>query len=229
MGEMNRRRFVKYAAGAGALVTVTVVSVYLMRASGWGFLRARLPPGQEEVSVLQFSTVGPVPEISTDEWRLDVAGEVENPLELAWKDLVALPKASRASDLHCVAGWSKMGNLWEGVAFKEIAKLAHPTASAKYATIESYGDVGSGNEIYVTQIPLKDVLHDNVLFAYSLDGKQLSPEHGGPVRLIVPDRYGYKSAKWVKRVTFSEKQELGYYERRGYSTTADPWTEDRLA
>ena len=230
MDEMSRRKFMRFGIGSTIVATFAVASAYfLMRGPEWGFPKARLPPGQSEVDVLQLSSVGPVPEIDLDKWNLELCGEVEKCLKLDWAHFLQLPTTVHVSGLHCVAGWSKLENSWEGVAFREIMSLAHPTVNAKYATIECYGDVGSGNEIYATQIPLDDLLHDDVLFAYRLDGNGLSPEHGGPVRLIIPSKYGYKSAKWVKSVRFTDKQKLGYYERRGYSNTADPWTEDRFA
>ena len=121
-----------------------------------------------------------------------------------------------------MTGWTRIDNRWEGVQFAEVAKLARPTSKAKYATIECYGV-----PLYTTSLPLEYLMRDDVLFAYNLDGKPLAPGFGGPLRLVVPGKYGYKSAKWVKLVRFTEAQELGYWESRGYSNTADPSTNDR--
>jgi DMSO/TMAO reductase YedYZ molybdopterin-dependent catalytic subunit len=113
-------------------------------------------------------------------------------------------------------------NRWEGVRFREIAKAANTTANTKYSTIECY-------DKYTTSLPLENLLLDDVLFAFGLDGKELEPEYGGPLRIVVPEKYGYKSAKWVRRVKFTETQELGFWESRVYSNTGDPRTEDRYA
>jgi DMSO/TMAO reductase YedYZ molybdopterin-dependent catalytic subunit len=135
-----------------------------------------------------------------------------------------LQKTVSVSEFDCVTGWTRLDNRWEGVRFGEIAKLARPTGKAKYATITCYGA-----PTYTTSLPLDYLMRDDVLFAYRLDGKQLEPEHGGPLRLIVPGKYAYKSAKWVRQVRFTETQEFGFWESRGYSNTADPWTNDRYA
>lgn len=225
MGGMSRRRFMRYGVGSAILAAVGVLTAYFLTrrpeaSSGTG----RLPPGQSEVAALQVLHVDGVPDIDLGKWAFEVDGEVENPVKLSWNEFLQLPKTSDVSDFHCVTGWTKLDNRWEGVRFKEIANLARPTVRAKYATIECYGDI-----VYTTSLPLEDLLRDDVLFAYGLDGKPLEPKYGGPVRLVVPQKYAYKSAKWVKRVIFTETQELGFWESRGYSSTADPRTNDRYA
>jgi DMSO/TMAO reductase YedYZ molybdopterin-dependent catalytic subunit len=239
MRSMNRRRFMKYGVGSVILGALGLLSGYFftrgpeqlsstISTSGTG----RLPPGQSEVEFLEvFSTDG-VPEIKLDDWVFDVNGEVQNPFKLSWSRFQQLPKTMSDSGFHCVTGWTRLHNSWEGVRFTEIATVAKPTAKAKYATIECYGNAftpGEGPTTYTTSLPLKDLLRNEVLFAYGLDGKMLEAQHGGPLRLVVPQKYGYKSAKWVKRVKFTETQELGFWERQGYSNTADPWTNDRYA
>ncbi len=225
MGAMSRRRFMRYGVGSAILAAVGLLTGYFLTrrpeaTSGTG----RLPPGQSERSALQVLHVDGVPAIDLGKWVFEVDGEVENPVKLSWNEFLQLPKTIDVSDFHCVTGWTKLDNKWEGVRFKEIAKLARPTVRAKYATIECYGGT-----VYTTSLPLEDLLRDDVLFAYQLDGKPLEPHYGGPLRLVVPQKYGYKSAKWVKRVTFTETQELGFWESGGYSNTADPWTNDRYA
>ncbi|WP_455363262.1 molybdopterin-dependent oxidoreductase, partial [[Eubacterium] cellulosolvens] len=196
MGVMSRRRFMRYGVGSAILAAVGLLTGYFLTrrpeaTSGTG----RLPPGQSERSALQVLHVDGVPAIDLGKWVFEVDGEVENPVKLSWNEFLQLPKTIDVSDFHCVTGWTKLDNKWEGVRFKEIAKLARPTVRAKYATIECYGGI-----VYTTSLPLEDLLRDDVLFAYGLDGKPLEPHYGGPLRLVVPQKYAYKSAKWVKRV-----------------------------
>jgi DMSO/TMAO reductase YedYZ molybdopterin-dependent catalytic subunit len=223
MGPMSRRRFMKY--GVTSSVAIVTLGYFLTRgykeisnASG----AKGLPPGQSEVGMLQVLQMDGVPEIKLDEWTLEVYGEVQKPFKLSWTQFQELPNIVTDSAFHCVTGWTKLSNRWKGVRFIEIARAANLTANAKYATFECYDG-------YTTSLPLENLLLDDVLFAYGLDGKELEAEYGGPVRLIVPQKYGYKSAKWVERVKFTETQELGFWESRGYSNNADPWTNQRYA
>lgn len=223
MGSMNRRRFMKY--GVASALAVVASGYFLTR----GYKEPSnvsgakgLPPGQSEVGTLQVLQMGGVPEIKLDEWTFEVYGEVQKPFKLSWSQFQELPSIVTDSAFHCVTGWSKLSNRWKGVRFIEIARAANLTANAKYATFECYDG-------YTTSLLLENLQLDDVLFAYGLDGKGLEAEYGGPLRLIVPEKYGYKSAKWVERVKFTETQELGFWESRGYSNTADPWTNERYA
>ncbi len=182
----------------------------------------RVPPNQKIASKFPVLHVGPVPKFDPKAWDFVVEGLVENPVRLTYEEFLKLPKVLRVTDFHCVTGWSKLDNRWEGVAFKTVSDLAKPLKEAKYVTI-----VAEGN--YTTSLPLEDLLEDDVLLAYRLDSKSLEPEHGGPLRLVVPKKYAYKSAKWVRKIRFTREQELGYWEKRGYSNTADPWKEERHA
>ena len=223
MKKISRRRFVKYGIASAIFVGLGGVSAYFFsRGSVPGSGGRKLPPGQYEVQGLQELEVDGVPQLSLDTWGFEVSGEVESPLKLNWDQFMLLPKIVSVSEFDCVTGWTRLDNSWEGVRFAEIARQARPTAKAKYATIECYG-----TPFYTTSLPLDYLMHDDVLFAYNLDGKPLAPKYGGPLRLVVPGKYGYKSAKWVTRVRFTETQELGYWESRGYSNTADPWRNDR--
>jgi DMSO/TMAO reductase YedYZ molybdopterin-dependent catalytic subunit len=223
MDPMSRRRFIRYGVASAILAVLGGVSVFfLLRRPEQASGANRLPPGQYEVRALEELQVDGVPEISLDTWAFEVNGEVENPIKLDWNQFMQLPKTVTVSEFDCVTGWTRFANKWEGVRFGEIAKLARPTGKAKYATIECYGA-----PLYTTSLPLDYLMRDDVLFAYNLDGKPLQPEYGGPLRLVVPGKYGYKSAKWVKQIRFTETQELGFWESRGYSNTADPWTNDR--
>lgn len=180
-----------------------------------------VPPGQREVDKLQVLHIDGVPEVDEGSWRLRVHGLVDNPVELTLDEVHSLPRVTVTSDFHCVTGWSKLRNRWEGVLFRTLVEMAEPAPEARFATIEC--EVG-----YTTSLPLEDLLRDDVLLAYRLDDRELPPEHGAPLRLVVPAKYAYKSAKWVRGVKFTGAQELGYWENRGYSNTADPWTQDRF-
>jgi len=182
--------------------------------------KSKIPPGQKQTDNFPVLHVGKVPEFDPRTWYFKVEGEVENPSVFSYEEFKKLDAVKDKSDFHCVTGFSILDNVWEGVRFKEIAKLAKPTKKAKFATI--FCDGG-----YTTSLPLQDLMDDDVLFAWGRNGEELTPEHGFPLRLLVPKKYAYKSAKWVRGIRFTEKQELGYWEQRGYSNTADPWTEDR--
>jgi len=181
-----------------------------------------LPPGQYRVDELPVLHLGFVPVFNQASWRFEAYGLVEKALELSWGDFLSLPRHTSISDFHCVEGWSRLDNKWEGVSFRTIVEIVKPKAEARFCTIECEGD-------YTTSLPMEDLIDEDVLFAYRLDGKELSPEHGGPLRLVVPKKYAYKSAKWVRRIKFTKEQELGYWEKRGYSNTADPWKEERYS
>jgi DMSO/TMAO reductase YedYZ molybdopterin-dependent catalytic subunit len=223
MNAISRRKFIRYGVASSTLAGLGAVSAYLLlRRAEQTLGTDSLPPGQYEVQDLEVLQVDGVPQIDLDKWAFEVNGEVENPFKLNWNQFMQLPKTVSVSEFDCVTGWTRLDNTWEGVRFGEVAKLARPTVKAKYATIACYG-----TPVYTTSLPLDYLMRDDVLFAYNLDGKPLEPAHGGPLRLVVPGKYGYKSAKWVGQVRFTETQELGYWEKLGYSNTADPWTNDR--
>ncbi len=182
----------------------------------------RIPPGQREVEELRVLHVGNIPRFDPATWTFQVFGLVKKPFEITWTEFQNLPAIEVQSAFHCVTGWSKLDNGWSGVSFKEIFDMAEPNDNAGYSTIVCDGG-------YTTSLPVKELLDDDVLFAYKLDGKELEPRFGGPLRLVVPRKYAYKSAKWVRKVKFTEQQELGYWELRGYSNTADPWKEERYS
>jgi DMSO/TMAO reductase YedYZ molybdopterin-dependent catalytic subunit len=161
-----------------------------------------------------------VPKFDPKTWDFVVEGLVENPVKLSFDEFLKLPKVVSISDFHCVTGWSKLNNRWEGVLFKAVAELVKPLKEVRYVTIAAEGD-------YTTSLPLNELVSDDVLLAYGFEGKSLEPVHGGPLRLVVPKKYAYKSAKWVRRLRFTREQELGYWEQRGYSDSADPWKEER--
>jgi len=180
----------------------------------------KLPPGQYRVDELPALHIGSVPGFNQTNWTFEAYGLIDRPLKLSWKGFLSLPSRTSISDFHCVEGWSRLANEWEGVSFRTIVEMVKPKPEAGFCTIECEGG-------YTTSLPIEDLMDEAVLFAYRLDGKELSPEHGGPLRLIVPKKYAYKSAKWVRRIKFTKEQELGYWEKRGYSNTADAWKEER--
>jgi DMSO/TMAO reductase YedYZ molybdopterin-dependent catalytic subunit len=184
--------------------------------------KKRIPPNQRVISKFPVLHEGPVPKFDPRTWSFVVEGLVDNPVKLTYEQFLKLPKVVRVSDFHCVTGWSRLDNKWEGVAFKTISDLVKPLKEARYVTVVAEGD-------YTTSLPLEDLLDDDVVLAYGWNGKPLESKHGGPLRLVVPKKYAYKSAKWVRKLRFAEEQELGYWEKRGYSNTADPWKEERYA
>ena len=182
----------------------------------------KLPPHQRLTTDFPILHFGKVPEFDMRTWDFRAEGLVENPVRLSYDEFLALEKTADVSDFHCVTGWSRFDNKWEGVRFRDIAKMVKPKTSARFATIECDGG-------YTTSLPLTELMEPDVLLAYIFDGEALEPAHGGPLRLVVPKKYAYKSAKWVRRVVFTEEQQLGFWEERGYSNTADPWKEERYS
>lgn len=182
----------------------------------------RLPPGQHLTKGWPVLDLGIHPEIRLEEWTLSIGGLVERPVTWTWDTFLAQPHIQSVSDFHCVTTWSTFDNQWEGVAFRHLLSVVRPRPEARYVHFTSYDD-------YSTNLPLEACDDDDVLLARTLNGGALSREHGGPVRVIVPKRYAWKGAKWVKDITFLEHDRKGYWEVRGYSNTALPWQEDRYA
>lgn len=186
-----------------------------------------LPPGQVPIKQLlrwgkNHPTIGgAVPKIDLKAWILIVEGEVERPLRLNWNDFQKLPMVESASDFHCVEGWSVLGCRWGGIPFKKLADLVKPKKTAKFVSFECADG-------YTTSLSLDELSGDDVLLATKLDGKNLEEGLGSPLRLVVPNKYAYKSAMWITRIKFTEKKEMGYWEKRGYSDTADVWKNDRF-
>jgi len=183
---------------------------------------SRLPPGQRLSKKLQRLDLGVIPRVAPDTWELRVTGAVESPLRFSLDEFRTLPRLAVTRDFSCVTGWTRLDCAWEGVAFRTLTAMAKPRPSATSVWFEC----GEG---YTTSLRLADLMRDDVLLADTLDGTPLTEEHGGPVRLVVPHKYGWKSAKWVRLLDFRETHDLGFWEVRGYSDTADPWTEDRYA
>lgn len=182
----------------------------------------RLPPGQHLVQNFPVLDLGVRPEVPLEKWALKIHGKVENPVTLNWQQFMALPQFKDTSDFHCVTTWSQYDMAWEGVAFFTIADLVKPRPEARHVFFKSYDGYSTSNTLSIC-------MDDDVLIAHSYNGKQLSTEHGGPARAIIPKLYAWKGAKFIRDITFLDRDILGFWEVRGYSNTADPWTEDRFA
>jgi len=188
-----------------------------------------VPTGQRAVTNWPVLDLGDVPDISLKDWRLEVAGLVENPVTLTWDEFLALPQVEDTSDFHCVTTWSRLDNHWKGVRFKTIAELAVPHENATWILTTGYDkDAGSG-ESYTTNLPLARAVEDDVLLVHTWEGQPLPREHGGPCRMITPKLYAWKGAKWIRKIEFLDRNRRGFWERRGYSDTAEPWFDDRYS
>jgi len=180
----------------------------------------RLPPGQHRVETWPVLDLGFKPDIPLSDWTLTIGGCVTHPVTWTWEQFCSQPQCLDVSDFHCVTSWSRFDNEWKGVHFKDVIAAVRPLSSAKFVLFTSYDD-------YTTNLPLEACDDDDVLLAHTWNGHVLSKEHGGPVRMIVPKRYAWKGAKWVKEITFSDNDVKGFWEVRGYSNTALPWENDR--
>jgi DMSO/TMAO reductase YedYZ molybdopterin-dependent catalytic subunit len=182
----------------------------------------RLPPGQHITSGFPVLDLGIRPDISLEKWRLDVSGLVENPKIFTWEEFNALPRFEDVSDFHCVTTWSKLDCRWSGVAFFTLAEIVKPKPEVRHVLFTSYDG-------YSTNVRLEDCTDDDVLVATQFDSQPIPREHGGPARVIIPKLYAWKGAKFVRSIEFASEDLLGFWELRGYSNTADPWTEDRFS
>ena len=180
-----------------------------------------LPPGQSEVTSWPVLTYGPTQRIPTDKWSISIEGEVKNPITLNWDEFNKLTKNTLATDIHCVTRWSRFGMKWDGVSVDKLIEAAGGlTENAHHLIAESYGG-------YTTNLPIEDVIDNKAMVATHADGEPLSAEHGGPARLFVPHLYLWKSAKWVNKLTFTDRDHPGFWEVNGYHNYGDPWREQR--
>lgn len=185
-------------------------------------IEPRLPPGQVKTEKWPVLHYGSVPTVDLATWSLQVDGRVEQPLRWTWDEFKSLPRVQVFSDIHCVTRWSRYDNLWAGVAIREVLRLARPTAAATHVVVHA-------EQGFTTNLPLKELDQDDVLLADTHDGQPLTPEHGWPLRLVVPRRYFWKSAKWVTRIELVDRDAPGFWERNGYHNEADPWREERYS
>lgn len=185
-------------------------------------IEPRLPPGQVKTEKWPVLHYGSVPNVDLATWSLQVDGRVEQPLRWTWDEFKSLPRVQVFSDIHCVTRWSRYDNLWAGVAIREVLRLARPTAAATHVVVHA-------EQGFTTNLPLKELDQDDVLLADTHDGQPLTPEHGWPLRLVVPRRYFWKSAKWITRIELVDRDAPGFWERNGYHNEADPWREERYS
>jgi DMSO/TMAO reductase YedYZ molybdopterin-dependent catalytic subunit len=185
-------------------------------------LAHRIPPGQTLTSKWPVLTYGLTPRFDPKRWTFRCFGLVEREVSWTWEEFLALPRVTLASDVHCVTRWSKLDNVWEGVPIRELMKRVTPLPEARYVMEHADPD-------YTTNIALEDLLDDDVLLALRHNGRDLEPDHGGPVRLVVPKLYFWKSAKWLRSFEFLDVNPPGFWEQNGYHLHADPWREERYA
>lgn len=182
--------------------------------------RDRLPPGQTLVRDWPVLDLGVQPEVKPDKWRLRLEGLVAAPVALTLPDFMALPQAELVNDIHCVTAWSRYDNHWQGVRAADLLAMARPTHAARFVSFTSYDG-------YTTNVRLEDFAEQEVLLAHSWEGQPLSRQHGGPVRVVLPKLYFWKSPKWVKRIELLGADRPGFWEARGYHNNGDPWAEER--
>lgn len=182
----------------------------------------RIPPGQRVTERWPVLHEGTVPYFDVTTWTFTISGLVEKERTLNFTEFAALPRAKVFSDIHCVTGWSKLDNLWEGVSTQVIKDVVDILPETRYVMVHA-------ERGFTTNLPLQDFFAEDVLFAVKHDGEPLTPEHGYPVRLVVPRLYFWKSAKWVTGVEFMEKDRPGFWESYGYHNHGDPWKEERYS
>jgi len=187
-----------------------------------GYDPARLPPGQYLTEKWPVLHAGEVPSVDLATWTFRVFGEVGQDVTLDWEQFNALPRSSNVQDIHCVTRWSRFDTAFEGVHWRELAKLCRPLPSARFA-------VAWAEHEFTTNVPYASLEDDLALLATHADGEPLSAEHGYPLRLVIPHRYFWKSAKWLRGIELLDHDQLGFWERYGYSNSADPWKEERYS
>jgi DMSO/TMAO reductase YedYZ molybdopterin-dependent catalytic subunit len=185
-----------------------------------GYDPARLPPGQYLTEKWPVLHAGTVPNTDLATWDLRVFGEVENPITLSWEEFTALPTREITTDIHCVTRWSRFDTSFNGVHWSELAKLVSPKPSARFVVAHAEQD-------FTANVPLLALEDENALLAYEADGEPLTPEHGWPLRLVIPKRYFWKSAKWLRGIELLDHDEPGFWERLGYHNEADFRKEER--
>ena len=225
--KMTRREFMAAAGGTMVSIGLPGIFVKLLDSENRAFAaqlrpdgRPRIPPGQHAVrALIPMGGIDGPGDIAS--WNLQISGEVDNPLSLNFKDLKKLAHVKLTCDVHCVTGWTLLDSKWRGIRVAAIMDLAKVKKSARFVIFEAHAG-------YTSNIPISEAGKQNVILAHRFFGKELPQAHGAPVRALVPDRYFYKSAKWLKGIQFSSVDEPGYYERGGWSNSADPWKEERF-
>jgi DMSO/TMAO reductase YedYZ molybdopterin-dependent catalytic subunit len=182
----------------------------------------RLPPGQHLTKDWPVLDLGVMPPVSRERWRLDVYGAIENPVFWTFAEFAAQKQARFTSDIHCVTTWSRYDNEWDGLATRELLAACQPRDDARFVVLHA-------SDGYTTNLALEDFAAEDALLAHSWSGHPLTEEHGGPVRLVVPHLYFWKSAKWLQAIEFLTEDAPGFWEVRGYHNRGDPWAEQRYS
>jgi DMSO/TMAO reductase YedYZ molybdopterin-dependent catalytic subunit len=225
--KITRRKFMAAAGGTIVSIGLPGVFVKVMDSENRALAaqlgtdgQSRIPPGQHAVKAMpnMGGVKGPG---NVPDWRLSIDGEVRNPVSLKFQDLMDLKQVDLTCDVHCVTGWTLLDSRWRGIHMRTIMEIVKVKKNAGFIVFEAPGD-------YSSSIPLSAARKDNVLLAHSFSDQNLPREHGAPLRGLVPDRYFYKSVKWLERIRFVVEDEPGYYESGGYSNSADPWKEERF-
>jgi len=184
--------------------------------------RSRIPPGQTVTQKWPVLSYGPTPRFDPTTWDFRIFGEVDAPKRLSFEEFRALPQHAVVADFHCVTSWSRLDNHWGGVLARDVFALVERLPTARFALIHCDGG-------YATNLTVDECLDDNVIFAHRHDGDDLTPEHGWPLRLVVPKLYAWKSAKWVRAIELTVENRRGFWEVRGYHNHGDPWAEERYS
>ena len=182
----------------------------------------KLPPNQVITDKFPEFTYGKLPKISINDWTLNISGTIDKEINLHWNDLlIKFKHNSIISDFHCVTKWSKLNIVWEGILIKDLISFVKPNQTTKHVIFSCFGN-------YSTNLTLETLITTNAILAHSANKKPLTLEHGWPLRLVVPNRYGWKSAKWIKTIKFSDIDQPGFWETNGYHNNGNPWTEERF-
>jgi DMSO/TMAO reductase YedYZ molybdopterin-dependent catalytic subunit len=225
--KISRRKFMALAGGTVVGISLPGVFVKLTEKENLAIAselrpdgRPRIPPNQQAVKALRdmggYQGPGKVPE-----WKLHVHGEVQKPMTFTFKQLIELQAVDITCDVHCVTGWTLLDSKWRGFPMTALMDLVKVKASAGFVIFEGYAG-------YTSNISISEARKENVILAHGFSGRPLPPAHGAPLRALIPDRYFYKSAKWLEGIKFTVEDEPGYWERGGYSNSADPWKEERF-
>jgi len=182
----------------------------------------RVPPGQTLTDKFPVLSYGPTPRFNPEKWDFRLVGLIAEPRYFNYQQFRALPQTKLVADFHCVTTWSRLDNVWEGVAVRDLMAMVKLAPAVSHVVIHCDGG-------YTTNLPLEAFLDDDVILAHRHDGRDLAPDHGWPLRLVVPKLYAWKSAKWVRAIEFTDQDRRGFWEVRGYHNHADPWKEERYS
>jgi len=224
--KISRRAFLAAAGGTivsiglpGSFIKISEAKQQALEGSTRADGRLRLPPGQHAVE--KILDMGGTPGTAKrSDWAVRIYGEVEKPIVLSYEELLNLDQVDIICDVHCVTGWTLLNSSWTGVRLGTIMDQVTPSRSGGFIVFEAA-------EGYTSNIPMGDARQENVILAHSFFGEKLQRAHGAPVRVVIPDRYFYKSAKWLEAIKVTSRDEPGYWESKGYSNSADPWKEER--